>query len=83
MVMKTRRAGRAESMLWTRSSGERLSDLFQQKETVGRIIASVKIGNVTDPSKTLRCDALVDTGASHLVLPNEGTAWEFAGRRQS
>ena len=36
---------------------------------VGRIIASVQIGNVIDASKTFRCDALVDTGASHMVLP--------------
>ncbi len=40
---------------------------------MGRIIASVKIENTTDPGKSLRCDALVDTGASHLVLPN---AWK-------
>jgi predicted aspartyl protease len=39
---------------------------------VGRIIASVTIENATDPSKSIRCDALVDTGASHLVLPK---AW--------
>ena len=36
---------------------------------MGRIIASVTIDNVADPSKSLRCDALVDTGASYLVLP--------------
>ena len=40
---------------------------------MGRIIASVVIENVLDPSKSVRCDALVDTGASHLVLP---TAWK-------
>ena len=40
---------------------------------MGRIVASVKIENITDPAKSLRCDALVDTGASHLVLPN---AWK-------
>ena len=40
---------------------------------MGRIVASVKIENTTDPAKSLRCDALVDTGASHLVLPN---AWK-------
>ena len=40
---------------------------------MGRIIASVKIENVLDDSKSLRCDALVDTGASHMVLP---TAWK-------
>jgi len=38
-----------------------------------RIIASVRIENVLDDSKSLRCDALVDTGASHMVLP---TAWK-------
>lgn len=31
------------------------------------------ITNVVDPSKNLRCDALVDTGASFLVLPS---AWK-------
>ena len=39
---------------------------------MGRIWASVSIDNLTDPDKTIRCDALVDTGASHMVLP---TAW--------
>jgi len=39
---------------------------------MGRIIASVKIENVTSPDAHIRCDALVDTGASHLVLPS---AW--------
>lgn len=39
---------------------------------MGRIVASVKIGNLTEPDKTIRCDALVDTGASHMVLPS---AW--------
>ena len=38
-----------------------------------RIVASVRIENVLDDSKSLRCDALVDTGASHMVLP---TAWK-------
>lgn len=39
---------------------------------VGRIIASVFIENFSAPEKGLRCDALVDTGASHMVLPS---AW--------
>jgi predicted aspartyl protease len=38
-----------------------------------RIVASVQIDNVADASRSLRCDALVDTGASHMVLP---TAWK-------
>ncbi len=39
---------------------------------MGRIIASVTIGNVSESSKSLRCDALVDTGAALMVLPS---AW--------
>jgi predicted aspartyl protease len=45
------------------------------------IVASVKIGNVMDNSISVRCDALVDTGASHMVLP---TAWkERLGKLES
>ena len=40
---------------------------------MGRIVASVTITNISEPTKNLRCDALVDTGASFLVLPN---AWK-------
>jgi hypothetical protein len=40
---------------------------------MGRIVASVKIENVSDASQSLRCDALVDTGASPMVLPS---AWK-------
>lgn len=40
---------------------------------MGRIVSSVTITNIADPSKTLRCDALVDTGASFMELPN---AWK-------
>ncbi len=39
---------------------------------MGRFVTSVTIENLLDPSKNLRCDALVDTGASHMVLPS---AW--------
>ena len=39
---------------------------------MGRIIASVTIYNVLEPDKRIRCDTLVDTGASLLVLPS---AW--------
>jgi len=39
---------------------------------MGRIIASVKIANVSDPGARIHCDALVDTGASFMVLP---AAW--------
>jgi predicted aspartyl protease len=47
-------------------------DRLKGSHTMGRIVASVKIDNVTDDSKSLRCDALVDTGASFMVLPS---AW--------
>jgi predicted aspartyl protease len=40
---------------------------------VGRIVTSVTIENATDLSKALTCDALVDTGASLMVLPS---AWK-------
>ncbi len=39
---------------------------------MGRIIAPVKIENALDPTKSIRIDALVDPGASNLVLPK---AW--------
>ena len=39
---------------------------------MGRIVASVKIENLSDPEAKIRCDALVDTGASYMVLPS---AW--------
>lgn len=39
---------------------------------VGRIVTSVTMENATDAAKALRCDALVDTGASFMVLPS---AW--------
>ena len=39
---------------------------------MGRIVASVKIESFAASGEGIRCDALVDTGASHMVLP---TAW--------
>jgi len=39
---------------------------------MGRIAASVTVTNLLDADKNIRCDALVDTGASHMTLP---TAW--------
>lgn len=39
---------------------------------MGRIVASVKIENLIDQDARIRCDALVDTGASYMVLPD---AW--------
>ena len=40
---------------------------------MGRIVSSVTITSISDPAVSLRCDALVDTGASFMVLPN---AWK-------
>ena len=39
---------------------------------MGRIVATVKIANLQDENKKITCDALVDTGASYMVLPS---AW--------
>lgn len=39
---------------------------------MGRIWTSVKIGNVSAPQNEIRCDALVDTGTSGMILPR---AW--------
>ncbi len=39
---------------------------------MGRITASVKIDNPSDANARIRCDALVDTGSSFMVLPS---AW--------
>jgi predicted aspartyl protease len=39
---------------------------------MGRIVAPVKIKNLSDPDAKIRCDALVDTGSSYMVLPR---AW--------
>jgi predicted aspartyl protease len=40
-------------------------------ETVGRIITPVVVTSAADPSRSIRFDGLVDTGASGLVLPRE------------
>ena len=40
---------------------------------MGRLVTSVRVTNFQEPERSLRCDALVDTGAAHLVLPS---AWK-------
>jgi hypothetical protein len=40
---------------------------------LGRIVASVTIENALDLSRSLRCEALVDTGTYLMVLPS---AWK-------
>jgi len=39
---------------------------------MGRIIASVTVHSLADTSRSIRCDALVDTGVAYMVLPS---AW--------
>ena len=39
---------------------------------MGRIVVSVKVENLSNPTAKILCDALVDTGASYMVLPS---AW--------
>lgn len=36
---------------------------------MGRIIVETTIENAVDPACSIRCDALVDTGAAYLTLP--------------
>ena len=40
---------------------------------MGRIVVEARIENGTDPSFSIHCDALVDTGAAYLTLPK---AWQ-------
>lgn len=40
---------------------------------MGRIVAQITIINPLDKTKSIECSALVDTGASHVVLPR---AWK-------
>ena len=38
---------------------------------MGKVIEKIKLTNFTDPSKSLEIDALIDTGATMLVLPQD------------
>jgi predicted aspartyl protease len=58
--------------LWEMSSWREPECDEERSAAMGRIIASVKIENLLNHDKKFRCDALVDTGASHMVLP---TVW--------
>src|SRR5258708_2616517 len=44
----------------------------REHDIMGRIVTSVTIESLFGSKKSMRCDALVDTGASHMTLP---TAW--------
>ena len=39
---------------------------------MGRVVANVTVSNIFDEKNSVQCVAMVDTGASHLVLPR---AW--------
>lgn len=39
-------------------------------KSMGRIVTRVSVENFNDPTKRIECEALVDTGASHMVLPS-------------
>lgn len=39
---------------------------------MGRIVAQVKLQNMLHPENAIECNALVDTGAAYMTLPN---AW--------
>lgn len=39
---------------------------------MSRIVVATTLEDALDPSHTIRCDALVDTGAAYLTLPK---AW--------
>jgi predicted aspartyl protease len=47
--------------------------LIREPPNMGRIYVNVTVTNARDESKSLQVNALVDTGASHLVLP---LAWK-------
>jgi hypothetical protein len=56
--------------LWEDDGGDGIKAVAATGEIrMGRIIASVKIENLEDPQAKVRCDALVGTGTSHMVLP--------------
>jgi len=45
----------------------------QERAKVGRISVKVRIRNLLETDRVLTCDALVDTGSAHMVLPR---AWK-------
>lgn len=40
---------------------------------MGRVVASVHVSNPAHPTQAIRCDVLVDTGVTELILPS---AWK-------
>ena len=50
--------------------------------SMGKILTPLTVENVSDPKKSINCIAFVDTGASHLVLPNSPWQKEKFGVRR-
>lgn len=46
--------------------------VLPRPQEMGRLVVNVTVTNATDRSRSLDCEALIDTGASHLILP---AAW--------
>jgi hypothetical protein len=42
----------------------------QERTKMGRISIKVRIKNLLEEGHVLNCDALVDTGSGHMVLPS-------------
>lgn len=40
-------------------------------KAMGRVVSPVRIENLSDSACTITCDALVDTGSAHLMLPSQ------------
>jgi hypothetical protein len=41
---------------------------------MGSVLSSAKIHNLSDPTKVLRCDAVVDTGTSYIMKMTTGVS---------
>ena len=53
--------------------GSNVDVLDRRNVRMGRIVSNVKIKNLLEPEFIIVCDALVDTGAAYMILPN---AWK-------
>jgi hypothetical protein len=47
--------------------------VLPRPDEMGRMYVNLTVTNAMTPSMVLECEALIDTGASHLVLPS---AWK-------
>ncbi len=71
MFKKHRKTDKRQVRAITRRSKQSQKS-YQGEQEMGRIVATVRIENPSDPNARILCDALVDTGASFMVLPS---AW--------